>query len=253
MTIQRNELMKYLNDFLNIQNINDYCPNGLQVEGTQEIKKIVTGVTASQALIDAAIAVDADLLLVHHGYFWKGEAQPIVGLKRNRIKSLLVNDINLVGYHLPLDVHSSLGNNKQLGELLGLTQIEPITHISPSGVVYRGVLPTPMTANDFATHINSVLARTPLVEQTSEQLITHVAWCTGGGQGYLDAVVELGIDAFVSGEVSEQTIHNARENQIHFFAAGHHATERYGVKALGEHIQREFNVDVQFIDINNPA
>lgn len=253
MTIQRNELIKYLNDFLNIHNINDYCPNGLQVEGTEEISKIVTGVTASQALIDAAIEADADLLLVHHGYFWKGEAQPVVGLKRNRIKSLLVNDINLVGYHLPLDVHSSLGNNKQLGELLGLTQIEPITQISPCGVVYRGVLPTAMTATDFAAHIEAILKRMPLVEQTSNKLITNVAWCTGGGQGYLDAVVGLGIDAFVSGEVSEQTIHNARENQIHFLAAGHHATERYGVKALGEHIHRQFGVDVQFIDINNPA
>lgn len=253
MTIQRNELIKYLNDFLNIHNINDYCPNGLQVEGTEEISKIVTGVTASQALIDAAIEADADLLLVHHGYFWKGEAHPVVGLKRNRIKSLLVNDINLVGYHLPLDVHSSLGNNKQLGDLLGLTQIEPITQISPCGVVYRGVLPTAMTATDFAAHIEAILKRMPLVEQTSNKLITNVAWCTGGGQGYLDAVVGLGIDAFVSGEVSEQTIHNARENQIHFLAAGHHATERYGVKALGEHIHRQFGVDVQFIDINNPA
>lgn len=253
MPIERNELISYINDYLNINAMKDYCPNGLQVEGADVISKIVTGVTASQALIDSAIKQDADLLIVHHGYFWKGESQPIVGLKMNRIRALLTNDLNLAAYHLPIDCHVDVGNNVQLGQLLGFSNIEPIACIDPVGVLYKGTLAQPLSATELGNLVGQTLQRTPLVEQVSDNKITTVAWCTGGGQGYIDSVAELGIDAFITGEVSEQTIHSAREHRIHFIAAGHHATERYGVKALGEHIQERFDVDVTFIDIDNPA
>ena len=247
------ELERLLNEKLSTDRINDYAPNGLQVEGKAEIKKIITGVTASQALIDYAVAQQADAVLVHHGYFWKSENPCIRGMKGKRIKTLLVNDINLYGYHLPLDVHPELGNNAKLAQLLGISDLQPLENSTTSIPVW-GMLKEPVTAEEFAQRIEQVLHRKPLIcTENGPHLIRKVGICTGGGQGYIDLAAAQGCDAFITGEVSEQTIHSAREQGIHFFAAGHHATERYGIKALGEWLAAEYGLDVEFKDIDNPA
>ncbi len=253
MSITNLELKTYLDGLLRVNEISDYCPNGLQVEGKGNIQKVVTGVTASQALIDKAIDVNADAILVHHGYFWKGETQAITGMKKKRIAALLANDINLYGYHLPLDVHPEYGNNRQLGDLLQIENIRAATQIKPVGVVMLGELAEPMSASTLQEKLQRLLGRQVLVETTEGCTLKSIAWCTGGGQGFIESAVELGVDGFITGEISEQTIHTAREMNISFFAAGHHATERYGIKALGEHIKEHFAIDVEFIDIPNPA
>ena len=247
------ELEQLLNLKLNSEKITDYAPNGLQVEGKANVHKIITGVTASQALINYAIEQDADAIIVHHGYFWKSENPCIRGMKGKRIKSLLVNDINLYSYHLPLDIHSELGNNAQLAELLGIEQLHPLEK-SPMSIPVWGELRSPMTGEEFAEKIEKVLNRKPLIcIENGPNLIRKVGICTGGGQGYIDLAAAQGCDAFVTGEVSEQTIHSAREQGIHFFAAGHHATERYGIKILGEWLSKAYGFDVEFKDIDNPA
>ncbi|MDP2562180.1 Nif3-like dinuclear metal center hexameric protein [Psychrobium sp. 1_MG-2023] len=251
--LERNQLLTYLDDLLKPQQIKDYCPNGLQVEGANDIKKIVTGVTASQALIDAAIAAGADTLLVHHGYFWKGENQTITSLKKRRIKALLNADINLIAYHLPLDIHPTLGNNAQLAKLFDITAVEGLELGNPQSVAVKGRLVKAKTVTELGSVIAQQLGREPLIEGAKDKVIKTIAWCSGGGQSFIEMAGEQGIDAFISGEVSEQTIHLAREYDIAFFAAGHHATERYGAKALGEHLAVELGVDVEFIDIDNPA
>ncbi|WP_024606977.1 Nif3-like dinuclear metal center hexameric protein [Pseudoalteromonas sp. TAB23] len=250
--MQRREFNQLLNDILKPHLIKDFCPNGLQVEGKNEIKKIVTGVTASQALIDAAIEQQADAILVHHGFFWKGESQPITGMKKRRIGALLAHDINLFGYHLPLDIHPVVGNNAQLAKLLDI-EIETGLEPTSNSVAMKGRLKTPLSGEDFADKIAKVLNRTPLTSLVRSTKIETIALCTGGGQGYIDLAAEQGIDAYLTGEASEQTIHSSREQNIDFFAAGHHATERYGVKALGELLAQEHGFDVTFIDIDNPV
>jgi len=250
--MQRREFNQLLNDILKPHLIKDFCPNGLQVEGKNEIKKIVTGVTASQALIEAAIEQQADAILVHHGFFWKGESQPITGMKKRRIGALLANDINLFGYHLPLDIHPEVGNNAQLAKLLDI-EIETGLEPTSNSVAMKGRLKTPLSGEDFADKIAKVLNRTPLTSLVRSAKIETIALCTGGGQGYIDLAAEQGIDAYLTGEASEQTIHSSREQNIDFFAAGHHATERYGVKALGELLAQEHGFDVTFIDIDNPV
>ena len=240
-----------LNTLLNKDSIQDYCPNGLQVQGRPDVQKVITGVTASQALINAAIEQNADAILVHHGYFWKGETQTITHMKQARIKALLNHDINLYAYHLPLDVHPELGNNAQLANLLGIN-IEGYLPVKPNGVLMHGRLSAPVTANHLGQCIAQQLQKSPVILGDTAQHIETVAWCTGGGQGYLETAAQAGIDAFITGEASEQTLHIANEYGVSFFAAGHHATERYGVKALGEYCAATFGLDVQFIDINNP-
>lgn len=246
--MQRNQLTSYLNELLAIDNYKDYAPNGLQVEGIAEIKKIVTGVTACQALIDAAIAEDADAILVHHGYFWKNEQPVITGFKQQRIKKLLMNDINLYGYHLPLDGHEELGNNAQLAKLWGLEDITP-----QPGLVRLGRLANKLSIDEFKSLVSDSLNREVLHLPGGPKEIETVAWCSGGAQGYIEQAIEWQADVYISGEVSEQTTHLAKECGIHYFAAGHHATERVGIKALGEHLAQNFNVDVKFIDIVNPV
>ncbi|MDP5291179.1 Nif3-like dinuclear metal center hexameric protein [Oceanimonas sp. CHS3-5] len=248
------ELEQLLNRQLKVDAIRDYCPNGLQVEGRAEVRHIVTGVTASQALIDRAVALGADAILVHHGYFWKGESQPVRGMKRRRLKALLSHDINLYAYHLPLDIAPGLGNNAQLASLLGIRVTGPLECDNPLSVAMAGELDAPMSGSELAARIEQRLGRRVLhVGEDGPEQIRRVGWCTGGGQGYIDLAAEQGMDAFISGEVSEQTVHSARELGVHFFAAGHHATERYGVKALGEWLAAEHAVKVDFVDIDNPA
>jgi dinuclear metal center YbgI/SA1388 family protein len=235
------------------EKIKDYCPNGLQVEGKKKVNKIVTGVTASQALIDHAVSINADAILVHHGYFWKGESPCLTGMKRKRIHTLLQHDINLYAYHLPLDIHPILGNNVQLGKLLGIIDILPLEENNPQSLVMQGKFETGINPIELIRLLNTKLVRNPLHEPALKTNIETVAWCTGGGQSYIELAAEKGIDAFITGEVSEQTIHTAREMNIHFYAAGHHATERYGVKALGEYIQQRLDVEAVFVDIDNPV
>lgn len=248
--IALNTLVDAANTLLDINRFKDYAPNGLQLEGRSEVNKIVSGVTASQALIDAAIEAGADVLLVHHGWFWRGEDQRIVGMKKRRIKALLQNDISLLGYHLPLDAHPELGNNAQLAKRLDFIREGSM---NMDGVGDYGHLAQPLTVRELSQKMQDKLQRIPTVVEAGDQPIKTVAWCTGGAQSYIGQAIALGVDAFVSGEISEQTTHEARENGIHYFAAGHHATERYGAPALGAHLAEQFGIEHEFIDIDNPA
>lgn len=250
--MRQTDLVAYLDSLLKSPAFNDYCPNGLQIAGRKEIAQIVTGVTASQALIERAIELGADTLLVHHGYFWKGENPCLVGIKQQRIKTLLAHDMNLIAYHLPLDAHPLYGNNAQLGHKLGLINARPLNDKSGQ-LIWRADLPEAMTAQTLSQKISQELKRTPLHIGDENEPIKSLAWCTGGAQGYFQEALEAGETAFLTGEISEHNVHLAREAGAHFFAAGHHATERYGVQALGEHLAAEFGLQVDFVDIDNPV
>lgn len=251
--ITRAELVTYLDDFLQVKTISDYCPNGLQIEGKTQIKKIITGVTACQQLIDEAIAAQADAIIVHHGFFWKNENPTITGIKQKRIAALLNQQINLFAYHLPLDIHPVVGNNAQLGLQLALIARERININGVPNLLYVGDLKEALIAEDFAKLITQQLARKPLHIKASATHIKTIAWCTGAAQDFINQAYQYHCDAYLTGEASEQTVHVARENDKHFFAAGHHATERYGIKALGEHLAQKFNLEQQFIDVDNPV
>ena len=228
-----NTLLEAANTLLDINRFNDYAPNGLQLEGKPEVEKIVSGVTASQVLIDAAIEVRADVLLVHHGWFWRGEDQRIIGMRKRRIKSLLQNDISLLGYHLPLDAHPEFGNNAQLAKRLEFIRDGSM---NADGVGDYGHLEQALTVIELSQSLQQCLNRVPTVVNAGKHPVKTVAWCTGGAQSYIGQAIALGVDAYVSGEISEQTTHEARENGVHYFAAGHHATERYGAPALGAYL-----------------
>ena len=251
MTCTREELLAAANATLEVERFSDYCPNGLQVEGASVINKLVAGVTASQALLDEAVRAKADAILVHHGYFWRGENPVLSGMKKRRITTLVNNDINLLAYHLPLDAHLELGNNAQLAAKLGLS-VEGVASIEGQDLLFHGLTSAPMSGLEFAHHIASRLDRAPLHIE-SDRAVSKVAWCTGGAQGYIEQAIELGVDAYITGEASEQTTHIAREAGIHFYAAGHHATERYGVLALGRFLAERFKLDFEFVDIDNPV
>jgi dinuclear metal center YbgI/SA1388 family protein len=252
-----NELIKTLDTELGSASIDDYCPNGLQVEGRSQVNKVLTGVTASLALIDQAIALKADAILVHHGYFWKGESQVIKGMKKRRIEKLLAHGISLIAYHLPLDVHPQLGNNAQLGKLLNIKNCQVLGQNKPLGIIWAGELNEAMSHSALCDYLSTKLSRS-IVSVGNKDIISNIAWCTGGGQNFIDDIPQLTlngqpIDAYLSGEISEQTTHSALEQNIDFFAAGHHASERYGVKALGEWLCEKYALEVDFIDIDNPA
>ena len=251
MAIALSTLVEEAQRYLNAERISDYCPNGLQVEGRPQVRRIVSGVTASQALLDAALEAEADVLLVHHGYFWKGENPCVTGMKQRRLKTLLLNDISLLAYHLPLDVHPEVGNNVQLAHRLGITIEGPLEPENPRTVGLVGSLSEPVSPRDFALRVREVLGREPLLVE-GPQMIRRIGWCTGGGQGYIDQAIVAGVDLYLTGEASEQTFHSARENGISFIAAGHHATERYGVQALGDYLARRFAIEHLFIDCANP-
>ena len=253
MPVTRQQLQIELNKLLEPNRFRDYCPNGLQVEGREEIASIVSGVTASQALIEAALGCGADMLLVHHGYFWKGETQEIIGMKRQRLQRLLTNDVNLFAYHLPLDAHPELGNNAQLGKLLGFRQETTIGRPGETALVAVGTPAEPLSYAAMSELLTQHLGRQPTGFEGRVSAIQRVAWCTGAAQNYFDLAIEAGVDAFITGEVSEQTYHAARESGLHFFAAGHHATERYGVQAVGNYLAEKFGISHQFIDIDNPV
>ena len=248
--MKREELVKYLGALLQPEKFRDYCPNGLQVEGRGEVRRIVAGVTASQALLDAAVARDADTILVHHGYFWKGEDGRITGMRRQRLGTLLTNDINLLAYHLPLDAHPELGNNAQLASRLGWL---PEGRFGEQDIAWLGAIAEPISLASLAEKVAGVLGRNPLVWGDGKRPIRRIAWCSGGAQSYFEQAIELGVDAYLSGEVSEQTVHLARESGVAYLSAGHHATERFGVEALAGHLADRFGLDCVFVDIANPV
>ncbi|MEH6591714.1 MAG: Nif3-like dinuclear metal center hexameric protein [Halioglobus sp.] len=253
MAVSLTELLQHLDEQLEVDRFRDYCPNGLQVEGRGQVSTLVTGVTACQALIDRAISVGADAILVHHGYFWKGESPVIVGIKRRRLGALIANDISLLAYHLPLDAHPEMGNNACLGKLMGLDDHQPLEPGVAGSVGNITSLPAPVPAAEMVGRLADITGRAPLHIAAGADSVQRIAWCTGAAQGYIEAAVAAGADMFVTGEVSEQTVHTAREEGIHFVAAGHHATERYGVQALGEYLARRFELTHQFVDIDNPV
>jgi len=246
-------LVDYTDSLLAVEQFNDYCPNGLQVEGRQEVQRLVSGVTASLELVEAAIAAGADAILVHHGYFWKGEDECITGMKRLRLQRLLETGTSLLAYHLPLDAHPALGNNTQLARVLGFGLSGCFGNDDGMQLAQYGELSQPVNGQGLAQHIQERLGRAPLHIPGRPSLIHTVGWCTGAAQSYIEAAVEQGLDAFISGEISEQTVHVVRECGIHYFAAGHHATERFGVRALGEHLAEHFNITHRFVDIDNPV
>lgn len=253
MPVSRHDLERYCTEFLNVDDFKDYAPNGLQVEGKKDIKRIVTGVTACNELIEKAISLKADALLVHHGYFWKGESQVITGMKAQRIKNLLTNDINLFGYHLPLDYHKNLGNNVKLAEMLEIDISGEVFTDSQPNLALAGSLKEPQSLEEFSNFVENKLARKPLFIQGSDKPVKQVVWCTGAAQDFIEDAAKTGADTYISGEVSERTTHIARELGIHYFACGHHATERYGIQALGEHLASEFGLEHKFVDVENPV
>jgi dinuclear metal center YbgI/SA1388 family protein len=248
--MKREELVSYLDRLLEPTKFKDYCPNGLQVEGRGEVRRIVAGVTASQALLDAAVARGADAVLVHHGYFWKGDDGRVTGIRRQRLGTLINHDINLLAYHLPLDAHLELGNNAQLA--LGLGWL-PEGRFGEQDIAWLGTLAEPADLATVSGNVERLLGREPLVIGEAGRPVRRIAWCSGGAQGYFEQAIALGVDAYVSGEISEQTVHLARESGVAYIAAGHHATERGGVQALAAHLSEKFGLDCEFVDIENPV
>ena len=248
--MQRAELDTYLDQYLDVAKFRDYSPNGLQVEGKERVERIVTGVTASLELLQAAVDANADAVLVHHGYFWRGEDARIVGVRRRRIALLIENDLNLYAFHLPLDAHPEVGNNVALARVLGLT-LEG--RGGEQDLLFHGRPDVELDLGGLAARVEQRLARAPLVIGDTSRPLRRIAWCTGAAQGYLEDAVRLGVDAYITGEASEQTVHLARESGVAFIGAGHHATERYGVQALGAHLAQRFGVQHVHVDIPNPV
>jgi dinuclear metal center YbgI/SA1388 family protein len=251
--VELNELLAWCNSTLNVKAFKDYCPNGLQIEGRCSVDKIITAVTASQQAIDAAIVANASALIVHHGYFWKGEPEPLTGIKGQRIKKLMQHDISLIAYHLPLDAHPSLGNNAALADLLDIKITGPLDPSEAQPIGNVGELATAMRTSDFINMLNNHLQRAPLHLAGSSDTVQKIGFCTGAAQDFLYKAAAQGCDTYISGEVSERSYHEARELGIHYFACGHHATERGGVQRLGQALARQFNLDVTFMDFDNPV
>lgn len=244
-----------LNNVLSPNRFKDYAPNGLQVEGRKDIKRVVTGVTACQALIDEAIAFKADAIVVHHGYFWKNEDPRVIGMKYRRLSALIKHNINLYGYHLPLDAHPVIGNNAGLADAIGLIQRESLQVGVPfeESIGIVGMLKSPMLVADLKELIERVVGREVLFEQVTKGMVQRIALCTGGAQGYIEQAIAVRADVFITGEVSEQTIHVAREMGIHFVAAGHHATERFGAQSIAKFLSNDCGLEAVFIDVDSPA
>lgn len=246
----RDELGAYLDGLLEAARFHDYCPNGLQVEGRAEVRRVVCGVTASQALIDAALERSADALLVHHGWFWKNEDGRVTGFRKRRLQTLLTHDISLFAYHLPLDAHPELGNNAQLAARLGWATER---RFGEHELGCLAVLPAPTFADDLAAQVEQVLGRTPLLIGDAKRSVSRVAWCSGGAQDWFEGAINAGADLYVSGEISEHNVHMARESGVPYLAAGHHATERYGVMALGRHLTERFGLVCDYVELDNPV
>ena len=242
------ELASWCDRYLEVDRFEDYCPNGLQVEASQDVRCLVSGVTASLELIEAAIDLRADALLVHHGYFWKGEPQSLVGMKGRRVRELITHGISLLAYHLPLDAHPEVGNNVGLGLAMGMSGA-PVVEGS---LIWGAGLETPEPASAIENRLGGVVGR-PVLRLGADRTVTRLAWCSGAAQGYITDAAALGYDGYISGEVSEQTYHQARELGIAYFAAGHHATERFGVQALGGLIANHYGIEHHYVELANPV
>lgn len=250
--ITSKDLSSYLQDFLNCNRYNDYAPNGLQVEGIETINRIYTAVTASDDVISQAVKGKADALLVHHGYFWRGENPVITGMKRQRISKLLNHNINLFAYHLPLDCHVELGNNACLAKLMHLNSIQMHKVGNTENLLWSGLLSKPMSSSLFTNFLEKLFGRKPLHIAGNDKTITSIAWCSGAAQDYIEDASKLGVDAYISGEISERTYYQAHELGIQYFSCGHHATERYGIQSLGQYLASYFELEHEFIDSENP-
>jgi len=248
--MKREDLAHYLDQLLDSARFRDYCPNGLQVEGSADVRRIVAGVTASQSLVDTAIARGADTLLVHHGWFWRGEDGRITGFRKARLQALLKHDINLFGYHLPLDGHAEFGNNAQLAKRMGWA-VEG--RFGEQDIGWYGRTAEPTTLVELTRKISVELRREPLLIGDEKRPVQRIAWCSGGAQSLFEQAIDRGVDAYVTGEISEQNVHLARESGVAYIAAGHHATERYGVQALAVHLSERFGLECEFVDIDNPV
>lgn len=247
------ELIERLDALLDASRVKDYCPNGLQVEGRGEVRRVLCGVTASQHLLDHAVAGGYDAVFVHHGYFWKGEDGRVNGIRRQRLKTLLANDISLIAYHLPLDLHPELGNNAQLGRLLGWRPDGRFADQELGWIGRPAESDAPESAEQLGRSIAARLGRDPLLVGDGARKVRRVAWCTGGAQGFFEQAIAAGADLYVSGEISEQTVHLARESGVPYIAAGHHATERYGARAIAAYLGDSLGLAADFIDLPNPV
>ncbi|TAL63769.1 MAG: Nif3-like dinuclear metal center hexameric protein [Legionella sp.] len=250
--ITRSELTQYLDEFLNCRRYQDYAPNGLQVEGKEQIQRLCTAVTASDEVISQAVAWQADALLVHHGYFWRGEDPTIVGIKRQRISKLLNHNLNLFAYHLPLDCHIELGNNACLAKLFAVNNVQMHKVDKVENILWSGELNKEQSIAEFGQFIEKQLGRTPQIISAQEKPIRRIAWCSGAAQDYLEQASRLGVDAYLSGEISERTYYQAKELGINYFCCGHHATERYGIQALGKQLTSQFALEHCYIESDNP-
>lgn len=251
--ITRNELVKFLDDYLTCSNYVDYAPNGLQIEGNEVIRTICTAVTASQDAIEKSIEKKADALIVHHGYFWRGEDPIIIGMKRKRIGQLLIHNLNLLAFHLPLDCHPDIGNNAQIGLRLNVQNIQSHCVGKTPNLLWTGELSQPHSSAELNEKLNHLFQRSPLTISIGDKPISKIAWCSGAAQDYIEEAFYLGAEAYLSGEVSERTYYQANELNIHYFACGHHATERFGIQALGEVLSQKFSLIHHFIDTDNPV
>lgn len=249
-TVTAAELANCFEEVLDTSRFVDYCPNGLQVEGERTIARLVSGVTASRAFLEAALDAGADAVLVHHGWFWRGEDPRVVGMRRERMRLVLAGGVHLFAYHLPLDAHPRLGNNAQLGAVLGW-RVDG--RAGENGLIAWHDLAVPARADEIGGALEAKLRRAPLAVGALDRPIRRIAWCTGAAHDWLEQAIEAGADAFVSGEIAERTTHLAREAGVVYFAAGHHATERYGVQALGRHVAERFGIEHRFIDDDNPV
>lgn len=253
VTMERDRLLQFFDETLEPSRFQDYGPNGLQVQGRPEVRKIVSGVTASLAFIEAAIQAQADALFVHHGLFWRGQSPCVTGWMRQRLGRLLAADVSLFAYHLPLDAHASLGNNATLGERLGLLEQG---RFGDQNLGFIGVPqgdPGGVDIESLTSTLHERLGRPPLIVVGTRKPMRTIAWCSGGAQNYLEAAIAAGADAFITGEISEPQAHLAREAGVNFFACGHHATERFGAPAMAAHAARAFGLEHEFIDVDNPA
>lgn len=247
--MQLQALRDHVDQLLDVTSFKDYCPNGLQVEGRPEVRRVLCGVTASQALLDHAVEEGFDAIFVHHGYFWRGEDARVIGIRKRRLATLLCNDISLFGYHLPLDAHPELGNNARLGALAGW---EAEGRFGEQALGWIGRPREPQSADEMVRVLATLLGRAPLLVGDASRTVNRVAWCTGAAQGFFEQAIAAGADLYISGEISEPTVHLARESGVPYVSAGHHATERYGIQALGEYLEG-LGLEVSFVDIDNPV
>ena len=248
-----NDIVNYADGYLRVSEFSDYCPNGLQVEGQVHVDRLACAVTASLAVVEQAIDWGAQCLLVHHGYFWKNERAAVVGMKKRRLQKLLQADMSLLAYHLPLDAHPEVGNNAQVAQKLGLLDLQPLQKSNKPAIGNVGMLKYPVNISAFVGLCEQQLDRQVIHINSGPQQVQKIALCTGGAQHMIEDAVERQADVYLTGEISEQTVHIARECGLHFIAAGHHATERYGAQAMAAHLAEKFGLDQRFFDEINPA